>query len=638
MRLRRISLQNFLSYGPRQDIELGQRGLVAVLGLNKDSPGSDSNGSGKSGLLEGIVWVLFGETMRGYRGDEVINRAVGKGCLGEMEIEEGEDTYLVTRTRKNKAKKPNDLTLSVNGKDISQGVIADTQALINTIVGMDAKTFMQAVMLSHGHVPFSQLTDKAQKEVLEDILQIGELAKARDAVRRRVAARTQDLATAQAKLSSATEQRRQTEVTLSKLEEQRRQHAQVIAQRKRELQGQKAATEARIAEIYRSTGLAELIANQEKLQEKAAKLQEKRQKHQQDRLKVTQEAAQARGTLEGQEQALVQRQRELEAEMGRVDALVGKECPTCHQVLTPDAAEQCLDAWEREAGKIRGPALNKLEKDKQRVANRERTALEKIVKAERALATKLQDAEAKLQLATAQVHKRQATLQLICELEQAAWNYQQEIDSLDASARPYDNIIEDTERELQKLDGVVRRHEYRIKAHEIELKHLQYWNHGFGNQGLKSYLLDSVVPFLTTRAQHYADILSGGDLTIEFSTQTKLKSGAMRDQFQVKVTNRSGADVYHGNSDGEKQRIDLAVGWALGDLAATRAKKPIRFKGLDEPFTNLDETGEDGVVRLLHAVLSDYETILCVTHSTHLRNQFPQELVVTKENDVSTIL
>jgi DNA repair exonuclease SbcCD ATPase subunit len=637
MRLVRISLQNFLSYGPRQDILLDARGLVAVLGLNKDSAGSDSNGSGKSGLLEGVVWVLFGETMRGYRGDEVINRVVGKNCFGEIEVEDNGDTYVVNRTRKAPAKKPNNLVLEVNGKDISQGVMADTQALINTIVGMDFKTFSQSVMLSHGHVPFSQLTDKAQKEVLEDILQIGELAKAQDAVRRRVSARSQDLATARAKLDAAEEQRRQTQVTLNKLTEQRRQHAQVIAKRKRELQTSKAATEARIAEIYLSTGLAELIAKQEKLQKAATKLQEKRQKHQQQRLSVTQVAAQARGVIEGEERALLQRQQVLKRDMNAVDALVGKECPTCHQVLTPDAAESCMDAWAREEGKIRGPSLRDVAKKKQRVTNKEQLALDKITADEKKLSTKLQDAEGKLQLATAQVHKRQATLQLICELEQQAWNYQQEIDSLDASAKPYDSIIEDTEAEITNLEGVARRHDYRIRAYVIELSHLQYWNHGFGNQGLKSYLLDSVVPYLTTRAQHYADILSGGDLRIEFSTQTTLKNGSVKDQFQVKVTNQRGADVYQGNSDGEKQRIDLAVGWALGDLAATRAKKPIRFKALDEPFTNLDETGEDGVVRLLHAVLADYETILCITHSTHLRNQFPQEIVVTRENDISTI-
>lgn len=638
MRLAKVTIQRFLSFGEAQEIPLAGRGLVAVLGLNRDSPGADSNGAGKSAVLEAIVWALYGETMRGYRGDDVINRAAGKDCLVALEIEENADIYVVTRTRKASAKKPNDLTLAVNGRDISQGVIADTQALINTLVGMDCKTFSQSVMLSHGHVPFSQLTDTAQKEVLEDILQIGELAQAREVVRRRVAARTQDHATARAKLEAAEERRRQTETTCNKLEEQRRQHAQVVATRKRELQGQKAATEARIAEIYHSTGLAELIEVQEEWLAKATELREKQAGHQQARLDATQEAAKERGVLEGQEEALRQRQRQLKAEMGQVDSLVGKECPVCHQVLTPEAADQCLGAWAKEESKIRGPALTKIGKAQAKIDNKEKRALAKVSKVEHALAKKLQDAEAQLQLATAQMHKRQATLQLICELEQQAWNYQQEIEGLDASARPYDAIVEDTEREIARLAGVVRRHDYRLRALEIELNHLQWWNRGFGNQGLKSYLLDSVVPYLTTRAQHYADILSGGDLTITFSTQTKLKSGEMRERFEVQVVNRSGADVYHGNSDGEKQRIDLAVGWALGDLAATRAKKPIRFKGLDEPFTNLDETGEDGVVRLLHAVLSEYETILCVTHSTHLRSQFPQELVVTKERDVSTIV
>jgi DNA repair exonuclease SbcCD ATPase subunit len=149
--------------------------------------------------------------------------------------------------------------------------------------------------------------------------------------------------------------------------------------------------------------------------------------------------------------------------------------------------------------------------------------------------------------------------------------------------------------------------------------------------------MDNVVPFLTERAQSYADVLSGGDLKIEFSTQSQLANGEWRDKFQVSAINEQGADVYHGNSDGERRRIDIAVGWALADLAATRAKKSIRFRGLDEPFEHLDETGEDLVIKLLHKVLPQYETILCVTHSTHLRDQFPEEIMVTFENGFSKI-
>jgi DNA repair exonuclease SbcCD ATPase subunit len=74
------------------------------------------------------------------------------------------------------------------------------------------------------------------------------------------------------------------------------------------------------------------------------------------------------------------------------------------------------------------------------------------------------------------------------------------------------------------------------------------------------------------------------------------------------------------------------VAWALADLAAARASRPIRFRGLDEPFENLDEVGEDAVIKLLHSAVGRYETILCVTHSDHLRDQFPASITVVKEN------
>jgi DNA repair exonuclease SbcCD ATPase subunit len=43
------------------------------------------------------------------------------------------------------------------------------------------------------------------------------------------------------------------------------------------------------------------------------------------------------------------------------------------------------------------------------------------------------------------------------------------------------------------------------------------------------------------------------------------------------------------------------------------------------------------VLKLLHSVLPQYETIMCVTHSSHLRDQFPAELIISKENGTSVI-
>jgi DNA repair exonuclease SbcCD ATPase subunit len=638
MRFTHVTIQNFLSFGDSQKINLDRQGLVAVFGQNRDSQGADSNGAGKSTVMEAIVWVLFGQTMREYKGDEVINRVVGKNCMVELGMEDEGNIYIVQRTRKAKAKKPNNLTLFINGSDAaSGGVIADTQEQIQTIIGMDFATFTQSVMLWHGARPFSQMTDRDQKAVLEDILQIGHLARAREVVRRRLSAKQQDLASAKAKLTALAQRRDETRITLGKLEQQRDQYAEMQAQKRLQLVRRKVEAEAKIEEVYHTTGLQKLLLLQEELREQETELEALRQDVHQKRLGVTRkigtkkaEIARAQGVAEG-------RQRQLSADLSRVDQLVGKECPTCKQVLTPQAATRCMDEWEQERNDIAVQTLKNLSAKLKRLEGREKREMKELDKEDHAIASRWTTLQGLLRESTEQVRKRQAALQLITQLEQQSWAIQTEIDKLLEEENPYGVLCEEQEEELVKLEERDRFLAYRVRSLDIELSHLVWWDQGFSNQGLKSYVMDSVVPFLTKKAQHYADVLSGGDLKIRFSTRTQLKSGEYREKFQVEVTNQQGADVYRGNSDGEKRRIDIAVGWALGDLAATRANKAIRFKGLDEPFEHLDETGEDSVIKLLHHVLSEYETVLCVTHSTHLRNQFPTDLMVTKEHGLSTV-
>ena len=638
MRFRALSIMNFLSFGsPDVIVQLDRRGLVAVFGHNKDSVGADSNGAGKSTIMEALVWVLFGETLRGYKSDDVIHRGVGKDCRVSLLLEDAGNAYQIIRTRKfSGAKKPNDLVLKVNGNEVTAGTVSDTQQLVTTVLGMDRRTFSQAVLLRSRDRSFSEMTDREQKEVLEDILHIEELSKARDVVKSRVAVRQSDLSKVLVRLEDFDEQLRQSRIRLGKMEQSQSQHSAHVDNKRKSLFRKKVEAEAEIEEKYRSTGLDVLLKSLEDLDEKHteqsnlyASCYEKASEIQASNGQKRTENAQQLGSIDGQMTALSN-------DSQSVSQLAGQQCPSCRQHVDPENADQILEVWDKQLNQLKVEKA-KIEKRNKRLNTKEKKDLQGLVLEQ----AKYKEAVSKLAAQrvdlTQQIHKRENTLQLICQLEQQVFHVVSEMDQLDAAENPFGPLVDEIDEEIVAMERERRRWTYKSKSLDLELRHLLFWDHGFGNQGLKSYVLDNVVPFLTKQAQHYADILSGGDLRIEFATQTKLKSGAMKDNFQVKVTNKQGADVYAGNSDGEKRRIDIAVGWALGDLAATRAKKPIRFKGLDEPFENLDETGEDAVIRLFHSVVGEYETIMAITHSTHLSSQFPAELVVTKENGFSTV-
>ena len=636
MRPIRLTIENFLSFADQQTVELADKGLVAVFGRNLDQ-GADSNGAGKSTVLEALFWALYGRTLRGYKGDAVINRHTGKNCIVTLELEDQGRQYVVSRWRKrSRVKRAADVRLEVAGKDISMGTMDDTQEQINTLLGMDADTFSQSVLLWHGNQSFSQMTDKQQKDLLEDILQVGALSRARQVVSTRMAAKQGELVKVSTLLDRIQADLDAQHVAVDKYRRDRDAHAQTQRFRKLEIRQKKAKAEADMDQVYSDSGLVPLLALQEDYLTQSKDLRRRIDANQRAQLEATQRQATERAQAGTRAQMLEQHRDELAHSSAGVAHLVGKPCPTCAQVLAPDAAEETLKHIEGEKRKIE-TQLESVWK-KSGVLDRKGAEVMAALYTEReSLDERNDQVQGLLRSASEKISKRSAALATICQLEQTVFNYQAQIDDMDDTANPYESLVVDAEAELNSL---VRERWFRRmtkRALESELKHLSYWSHGFSNHGMKSFLLDSVLPFLNERAQHYADILTGGAIKIEFATTTQKKSGAVKDEFQVRVINTSGADVYHGNSDGEKRRIDLAVGWALGDLAATRSQKSIEFKGLDEPFESLDETGEESVIRLLHSVLPEYGTVLCITHSAHLQSQFSNTLTVTKTNGQSRI-
>lgn len=642
MRFKTLRIRNFLSVGEEQTVDLDRAGLVVVTGDNKDSSGADSNGSGKSSIfMDSILWCLWGKTLRNLKADEVVNRKAKKNCLVELtiidDLSKDQTEYRVCRTRKDKtSKKPSDLQLYVDGQPVTAGINKDTQSLIDGIVGMDAPTFTQSVLLSSGERSFCEMTDAEQKRVLDDILQLDVIQRARDVTKKKIHDQENQLVGLMSNMTTvekdliAIEGRYKTlREEADKFKEKQRQKMlrELINKTQKEIEAEALAAQYDLVQV--AEGLEEKKKILVELDEIEGSINKKyREFH--DANVEEQTSLASKWTL------LESKRKDLEEAITNVNHLAGKECPTCRQQVTPDFADSNLEIWQEKKEKMDevGAKIKAALSDLQ---YRARQFNEEMDKESEELGKKRRLAQDTIQIEISKVSKAEASLHLLFSAADFARVHGENAELVRQEPNPYQDLLKDVEAQKNYLNQKARSIEFQIKAKEIELTHLRFWANGFGNQGIKSFMLDSIIPFLTKRAQRYADILSDGDLKIEFSTQTTLKKGTTKDSFQVKVQNSQGADIYAGNSSGEKRRSDIAVGWALGDLAATRAKKPIRFKGLDEPFESLDESGEDAVIKLLHEVLPEYETIFCITHSSHLKNQFPNEVVVVKENGQSKI-
>lgn len=637
MRLLTLKLQNFMGFGPAQELSLANRGLVAIFGRNRDAAEATSNGSGKSTIFEAIVWVLFGKTLRRLPANGVVNRFAGKNCEVSLTIEDDDKRHWrIVRTRQVSAKKENDLQLFSINEDgdlpATAGTNDDTQELIETLLGLTYDTFVQAVLMTHGEVPFTELTDAPRKAALEDILRVSLLSRAREAAVTRIRDVESRLALASSDESRAQHDLKTMRIRLAEADENKEAHADVLAGKKAELRRRRAQVEAQAEDCLYSSGLDKLLDDQADMDHQLAQLREKEISLIRESEQAFRVALETRTELEKKKSALLAIRNQHDQTCERVEGLMGKPCPTCGFVVNPQDADHLIVEWDKAIAQsdeqIAGldQHISKLRagEDKLRAST---TANANLVRQEIAnLTARAREHHAKIQ-------RRASSLQLICQLEQQSFLLAEEVSRLDDETNPYVTIAAQAQKDMQGAEERYRRANTRKRVLESELKHLRFWDKGFGNRGLKSLVIENALPFLQERAQQYADVLSGGDIQIVFSATKENKDGVSKDEFDIRVVNRHGAEIYRGNSDGEKRRINTAIAWALADLAAARAQRPIRFRGLDEPFENLDEVGENAVVKLLHSAIGRYETILCVTHSDHMRDQFTGSITVVREND-----
>ena len=152
LHLRATNFRTFLTL----DLEL-RSGLVGILGELRDAPdGADSNGAGKSSLLEAIDIALFGRrSLAGFltRGGDVTE------LMLELTFEHARETYRVRRTFSSKTKATKttvdlerfvDCDPQENWDVLTRSSTKETDALIVETIGLTRDTFRNSSYLRQG--------------------------------------------------------------------------------------------------------------------------------------------------------------------------------------------------------------------------------------------------------------------------------------------------------------------------------------------------------------------------------------------------------------------------------------------------------------------------------------------------------
>jgi len=172
--IKNITLRNFLSIGQvTQAVDFDRKDLTLILGENLDLGGDGArNGTGKTTLIQGLSYALFGVPINDIRKDNLVNRTNGKAMLVTLEFNVNGTDYKIERGRK-----PNILKFYVNNvqekaSEDQQGENKETQAAIERVLNMSPEMFRHIVVLNTYSLPFLALKNNEQKDIIEQLLGI----------------------------------------------------------------------------------------------------------------------------------------------------------------------------------------------------------------------------------------------------------------------------------------------------------------------------------------------------------------------------------------------------------------------------------------------------------------------------------
>ena len=222
----------------------------------------------------------------------------------------------------------------------------------------------------------------------------------------------------------------------------------------------------------------------------------------------------------------------------------------------------------------------------------------------------IQSAKHVMKTLTPVISKLRAELQVFADAEE-------EITVLKSELRMRKDVIKELET-LGSLENEITLSEKSINSLETKIQYLRFWIHGFGFQGLRTYVLQSASAYLLNRLKYYLSQLASLTISVELKF--------IKNRILLSFNGRS----YGALSGGERQSVDLCTGFALRDLAEYYNKCRFNISLYDEPFENLDDALTSSAQSLLLSAMR--ESTFFITHRS-LNVRFDKVLLIEKDKN-----
>jgi len=565
--MKTVRWKNFLSTGNNfTEIKLNKHKTTSISG---------ENGSGKTSMLDAIVFALFGKAYRNINIPQLPNSINKKDCMVELYFNIGENEYKIRRGLAPKIFEiyKNKILIDQDSKSKDYQRMLEEQ-----ILRMNYKSFCQVVILgSTNYIPFMRLTAAERRSVVENLLDINVFSTMNTLLKGKKSLLNEQLRLIEGKMEILKEKIDLQKDHIKLMENQKIKKEQETGNKQKELKDKKNRLSSEIEVLEKN-----IEQNLNKILHK-----DKEQN--------------VLNTLTSDLLLLSKSISKIEKEINSIEKL--STCFVCSQDVDDEVKEklkltkiQELDKQNKDFSTIE-ESLSKLKEKIKKYDD-----IQEILKKDR---SELSEAKASIRAIDQQLNDIKVSVTDIA---------QEEIDALKQKMNIYIDQGKELIKEKQEIKDNL--HYYKIALYLLK------------DSGIKSKIIKHYLPIMNKVINRY---LSEMNFFVQFELDEEFKE-------TIKSRNRD-IFSYENFSEGEKRKIDLALLFAWRKISQVKNSLNCNLLIFDEILDgSLDDNATKLLLSILEMIDND-SNIFVISHKSKdiLQDKFENNIMFKKKKNFSKI-
>ena len=658
---KKIKAQNFLCFG-ENGIEIdfkNYNSVVLIKGKNldvNDNNLSSSNGSGKSSILDALLYGLFGKTVKNPKKigvKDVINNKTNK----KMVIEIYFDDIKIQRTRK-----PDGLKLwqSKDGNfeestELTRGEIKQTQELIESILGFNCETFKSTCIFTDSNTD-SYLESNAsdRRIIIENLLGLEKYRTYNEIVKENIKQTKSAITIAEIESHNADNSFNDIKKQLEQLNDKEKIWKKNINDEIEIIKNEINLLEKQAKDLAEFDPQVEKYNNAQKeielKREEQTLLEEKISRSESTKDQIDSKTEEGKSILlENNSEFLkiknqvdlisneiTQNQNTIEKTKTIKEGIVCKHCFSVTQKENYEVVRNDCESQIKELQKSKDIESTKIAIVTKKI-NEIKNQLQTLIDMKSKITTSISTNKSKIQniqqeINTLQTIVKPETLNTISRIENKISlqkiNIMEKTNAIEGNS-PYYDLIVTSKNNLEIAASKSKDNKEKLVELMQKIPYFNFWADAFGDKGVRKFVIDQILPILNDHVTEMLDLLVDNNLVLTFDNEFNETIKRSTDETPI---------IYDLLSNGQKRRINLAISQAFAHVRELNTGSMPNIMFLDEVSINMDSQGNNSIYKLIKEMAKN-KVVFVTTHDQELSDLLADssKINLKMENGISSL-